>query len=196
MIKWVRTSRLPIKKPLSQYRAWSAWRRPGTWAICWSRCAGLKSCAPPPHGQIDAQIDVKLMVKLMINFMVELMAILIVKVVIMLMAKSMASTHRVPSATALRRLQEYLAHKKPPHPPLGPPHGPRNMLLQVPRGRLSLMSEVPLYRNTCHLGIMNCIRTPHSKSGLEGSWGHISLKIRVGVWGVRLRFQAVRGGRG
>ena len=40
-------------------------------------------------------------------------------------------------------VQGYLTHKKPP-PPLGQPNGPRQMLLQVPRGRCFLMSEVPL----------------------------------------------------
>ena len=29
-------------------------------------------------------------------------------------------------------------------PPQRPPHGPRRMLLKVPKGRLFLMSEVPL----------------------------------------------------
>jgi hypothetical protein len=43
-------------------------------------------------------------------------------------------------------VQGYLAHEKPP-PPKGPPYmyGPRHMLLKVPRGRLFLTSEVPLY---------------------------------------------------
>ena len=43
----------------------------------------------------------------------------------------------------LDTLQGYLAHtKSPPFP--RPPYGPRFMLLQVPRGRLFLRSEVPL----------------------------------------------------
>ena len=41
-------------------------------------------------------------------------------------------------------LQGHLAHKKPPLT-LGPPYGPGHMLLQVPRGRLLLVSGVPLY---------------------------------------------------
>ena len=46
-------------------------------------------------------------------------------------------------------VQGYLAHKKLP-PPLGPPYGPRHMLLQVPKGGRFLMSEVPLYREITH----------------------------------------------
>ena len=40
-------------------------------------------------------------------------------------------------------LQGYLAHKKQ-HPPLGPPWGPRRMLLKGPSEGLFLMSEVPV----------------------------------------------------